>query len=80
MSSQQGTGDTANREAAGAASVTVPSGSAMSPVHGVSLQVDLERLLIKLEERRRVLDRKELDEAIFDLKHILDFVLPKTPA
>jgi|KBSMisStaDraftv2_1062788.scaffolds.fasta_scaffold01251_9 hypothetical protein len=41
------------------------------------LWLDLERLLIKLEERRRVLSRAELDEIILDLKHIIDFVVPK---
>ena len=46
----------------------------------IAVQFDLERLLIKLEERRRVLTRKELEEAILDLKHIIDFVLPKVPA
>jgi len=46
----------------------------------IVVQFDLERLLIKLEERRRVLTRKELDEAILDLKHIIDFVLPKASA
>ena len=48
-----------------------------SPV--IAVRVDLERLLIKLEERRRVLSGAELHEVILDLKHIIDFVLPKTP-
>ena len=46
----------------------------------IAVQADLERLLIKLEERRRTLSRKELEEAILDLKHIIDFVLPKASA